>query len=88
MSIYYLDRLSEWLTFHALYQLAVEGCTEMQDGICSVFDKLVSGVSAISPQEHTRRLHSSALNKIKSSLATGRVSRLRAYFLRKPTLYS
>lgn len=88
MSIHVLDNLSAWLTFHSLYQYAVEGLSEMQDGICAFFDNFVSGCSAITPQEHIRRLHSAPLNKLKSDLATGRVAKLRAHFNRKPTFYS
>jgi hypothetical protein len=88
MFIHVLGNLSAWLTFHSLYQYAVEGSSEMQDGICTFFDNFVSGSSDITPQERINILQSGPLNKLKRDLATGRVAKLRAHFNRKPTFYS
>ena len=84
----YFRKLEQWLTFYALYEYAVEGKEEMQDGICAYYDSFVSGTSLVSIQLRMRNSHSSALAKINKALDSNRLSRLRAYFKERPTFYA
>lgn len=86
MLVRYLNRLGHWLTFHALYQWAMEGSTEMQDGICTHFDNLISGAATEqSPQQHMKVQHSKPLRVITELLEKNRLRQLRAYFREHPT---
>jgi hypothetical protein len=84
----YFSNLEQWLTFHALYEYAVEGKEELQDGICAYYDSFVSGTSLVSVQHRMRNSHSSALAKISKALESNRLSRLRSYFKERPTFYA
>jgi hypothetical protein len=81
----YLHKLGHWLTYQALYQMSMEGSSEIQDTICTFFDDFISGApDEQTPQQHMRVQHGRFLRKISDLLKQNRLSKLRAYFSEHP----
>ncbi len=81
MLVRYLNKLGHWLTFHALYQWALEGSSEMQDGICTYFDNFINGAATeLSPQQHMQVQHGNPHRIIAELLKKNRLHKIRAYF--------